>query len=142
MLRMINMKITIENEAALDRAARELLAALGTHRHIALLGPMGAGKTTLVCALARVLGVTDDVTSPTFGIINEYAAADGSPIFHFDFYRIDRPDQAEELGLDDYFESGALCLMEWPENVADFLPDDTLSVRIQVQPDNSRIIEL
>lgn len=136
------MKIKIENESGLNRAAIELLNALGTRRHISLQGQMGAGKTTLVSAIGRVLGVSDDVTSPTFSIINEYRDREDSPIYHFDFYRIDNPAQAEELGLDDYFDSGALCLMEWAGNVADFLPDDTVNVEIRVEPDGARTIVL
>lgn len=134
------MKITIQKEGDTMRAAKEFLEAIGSARHIALLGEMGAGKTTFVSAIGRALGVEDDVTSPTFSIINEYAAGNGESIFHFDFYRIDNLSQAADLGLDDYFESGSLCLMEWPENVAAFLPEDTLPVRITVNADQSRTI--
>lgn len=134
------MKITIQKEGDTLRAAKEFLEAIGSARHIALLGEMGAGKTTFVSAIGRALGVEDDVTSPTFSIINEYAAGNGESIFHFDFYRIDNLSQAADLGLDDYFESGSLCLMEWPENVAAFLPEDTLPVRITVNADQSRTI--
>ncbi len=136
------MKIRVENESELDRAAACLLTALGDHRHVSLNGPMGAGKTTLVSAVGRVLGVSDDVTSPTFSIINEYRDRDDAPVYHFDFYRIDTPAQAEDLGLDDYFDSDALCLMEWSENVADFLPEDTVDVTIRVNDDGSREIML
>lgn len=132
------MTIKVPNESELDRAAAELLAALGVRRHIALHGPMGAGKTTLVSAVGRVLGVADDVTSPTFSIINEYRDADDRAVYHFDFYRIANELQAADLGLDDYFDSGALCLMEWPENVADFLPDDTVDVEIVVKDNGER----
>ena len=132
------MRILIEKESEIDRAASELLAALGERRHLALRGEMGAGKTTLVSAVGRLLGVEDDVTSPTFSIINEYRDRKGEPLYHFDFYRIDTPAQAMDLGLDDYFDSGALCLMEWPENVADFLPDDTVDVNIIVKDNGER----
>ena len=136
------MKIEITGEADIDRAARQFLDAAGSARHIAFYAPMGAGKTTFTAALCRALGVTDDVNSPTFSIINEYRDREGSPVYHFDFYRIETPAHAAELGLDDYFESGALCLMEWPEIVEDFLPDDTLRVDISVNPDGSRILTL
>lgn len=132
------MKISIPNESELDRAAKEFLSAIGDRKHIALLAPMGAGKTTLTAAICRALGVSDEVNSPTFSIINEYRDRNGRPIFHFDFYRIETPEETLDLGLDEYFDSDALCLMEWPENVEAFLPDDTLPVRIQVNPDGTR----
>lgn len=134
------MRITIANESETGRAAREFLDALGGRRHVALRAPMGAGKTTLTAAVCRELGVTDDVTSPTFSIINEYVDREGNPVYHFDFYRIDTEAQALDLGLDEYFDSGALCLMEWPENVEAFLPDDTLDVTISVADDGTRTI--
>lgn len=134
------MRITIANESETGRAAREFLDALGGRCHVALRAPMGAGKTTLTAAVCRELGVTDDVTSPTFSIINEYVDREGNPVYHFDFYRIDTEAQALDLGLDEYFDSGALCLMEWPENVEAFLPDDTLDVTISVADDGTRTI--
>lgn len=134
------MRITIANESETGRAAREFLDALDGRRHVALRAPMGAGKTTLTAAVCRELGVTDDVTSPTFSIINEYVDREGNPVYHFDFYRIDTEAQALDLGLDEYFDSGALCLMEWPENVEAFLPDDTLDVTISVADDATRTI--
>ena len=107
---------------------------------------MGAGKTTFISALCKCAGMEDEVTSPTFSIVNEYrpAASSGQSadrIFHFDFYRIETPEEALDLGLDDYFDSGALCLMEWPENVEDFLPEDTLDVHIDVKDDGTRVIK-
>lgn len=135
------MRIRIANEAEIDAAAAEFLRATAGKRHIAFYAPMGAGKTTLSAAICRVLGVRDDVNSPTFSIINEYLASDGSSIFHFDFYRIEDSRQAMELGLDEYFDSGALCLMEWPENAGEFLPEDTLRVDIRVEEDGARLIE-
>ncbi len=137
------MEILVKNESELPRAAGELLAALGGRRHVALVGRMGAGKTTLTSAVCRVLGVTDDVSSPTFSIINEYHGADGGvAVYHFDFYRIETPEEALDLGLDDYFDSGALCLMEWPANVGPLLPDDTAVVRIEPDDDGSRRITI
>ncbi|MBD5222894.1 MAG: tRNA (adenosine(37)-N6)-threonylcarbamoyltransferase complex ATPase subunit type 1 TsaE [Bacteroides sp.] len=134
------MNIRIADEADIDRAAAEFLHRLGDHKHVALVGAMGAGKTTLVGALAHALGVEDDVNSPTFSIINEYRDANDEPIYHFDFYRIETPEEAMDLGLDEYFDSGALCLMEWPENVAALLPDDTLTVKLIVDEDGSRTL--
>ena len=125
------MKITIPALSEIDRVAGEFLSAIGSRRHVAFHAPMGGGKTTFIAALCRALGVEDDVNSPTFSIINEYRTKENSPVFHFDFYRIDDDRQACDLGLDEYFDSGALCLMEWPENVEAFLPDDTLHVEIE-----------
>ena len=102
---------------------------------------MGAGKTTFTTAICHVLGVRDDaVSSPTFAILNEYRAASGEPVFHFDFYRINRLTEALDLGLYDYLDSGCLCLMEWPENIEELLPEETLKVHITVQPDGSRLV--
>lgn len=137
------MNIEVKDESGLGRAAEEFLSLLGDRRHVALHGAMGAGKTTFVRALCEALGITDDVNSPTFSIINEYAGADGRvSVYHFDFYRIDDAAQALDLGLDEYFDSGALCLMEWPGNVDPFLPEDTLDVEITVNPDGSRSIKI
>lgn len=136
------MKISIKSEAELPRAAETFLQEIGDARHIAFHAPMGAGKTTFINALCGVLGTDDDVSSPTFSIINEYRTREGDTIYHFDFYRIEDRREALDLGLDEYFDSGTLCLMEWPENVEDFLPEDTLHVCIDVEDDGSRIIRL
>ena len=103
---------------------------------------MGAGKTTFTTAICHRLGVKEDaVSSPTFAILNEYRSANGEPVFHFDFYRINRLTEALDLGLYDYLDSGCLCLMEWPENIEELLPEETLKVHITVQPDGSRVVE-
>ena len=101
---------------------------------------MGAGKTTFTTAICRALGVTDPVGSPTFAIVNEYMRADGEPMYHFDFYRINKLSEAMDIGLDDYLYSGCLCIMEWPENIEELLPEDTLRVDILVNPDGSRTL--
>lgn len=134
------MNIRIADIEDIDAAARRFLHAIGEHRHIAFHGEMGAGKTTFISAICRVLGVEDETTSPTFSIVNEYMAAEGSTLYHFDFYRIETPEETLDLGLDDYFDSGRLCLMEWPENVEDFLPDDTLDVTLDVDDAGVRTI--
>lgn len=136
------MEIIIRDTDGLEQAAREFLAALGDRRIVAFHAPMGAGKTTFISALCRVLGLEDEATSPTFSIINEYHSPDGEKVYHFDFYRIDDLEEAADLGLDDYFCSGNLCLMEWPENVEPLLPDDTLDVEIRINPDSSRTLRL
>ena len=125
----------------LERAAREFLREIGDRTLVAFYAPMGAGKTTFTTAVCKVLGVQEDaVSSPTFAIVNEYRTADGSPLFHFDFYRIERLEEALDIGLYDYLDSGCLCLMEWPENIEDLLPEETLKVAIRVNPDGSRTL--
>ena len=124
----------------IEHAARQFLDAIGNRRVVALYGGMGAGKTTFVKAICHELGVTDDiVTSPTFAIVNEYEGSDG-PIYHFDFYRVKSLSEARDMGCDDYFYSGNLCLVEWPELVEPLLPDDAVAVTIEEQPDGSRTL--
>ena len=134
-------EIVIKDLEDLDRAAREFLKEIGDHTLVAFYAPMGAGKPTFTTAVCKALGVQEDaVSSPTFAIVNEYRGGQGQPIFHFDFYRIDKPAEALDIGLYDYLDSGELCLMEWPENVEELLPEETLKVQIRVQADNSRIL--
>ena len=134
-------QIIIASLADLERAAREFLREIGDRTLVAFYAPMGAGKTTFTTAVCKVLGVQEDaVSSPTFAIVNEYRTADGSPLFHFDFYRIERLEEALDIGLYDYLDSGCLCLMEWPENIEDLLPEETLKVTIRVNPDGSRTL--
>jgi len=134
-------KIVIKDLGDLDRAAALFLEEIGDRKIIALYGPMGSGKTTFTTAVCKRLGVVEDaVSSPTFAIVNEYRAGDGSPVYHFDFYRIERLEEALDIGLYDYLDSGNLCIMEWPENIADLLPEETLIVKITVQPDGSRTL--
>ena len=133
--------ITIAGLAQLDQAAQEFLQAIGEHSLIAFYAPMGAGKTTFITAVCKALGVEEDaISSPTFAIVNEYRGRGGRPIFHFDFYRIEQPAEALDIGLYDYLDSGELCLMEWPENVEALLPEETLQVHIEVAPDGSRTL--
>ena len=134
-------EIVIAGLEDLERAAREFLEAIGGNTLIAFYAPMGAGKTTFTTALCKALGVQEDaVSSPTFAIVNEYRGGLGQPIFHFDFYRIENPAEALDIGLYDYLDSGYLCLMEWPENIEGLLPEETLKVSISVQPDGSRLV--
>lgn len=136
------MKITAGNIGELPEAASRFLEAVGDRRLFAFEAPMGAGKTTFIAALCKALGCLDEASSPTFSIINEYARPDGEqPVFHFDFYRIDNPADAADLGLDDYFDSGSYCFMEWPGQVEEFLPEDVVEVRISPLPDGAREIE-
>lgn len=134
-------EITIANLRDIGRAAEEFLSQVGDHRIIAFYAPMGAGKTTFTSALCHCLGVRDDaVSSPTFAIVNEYRTGSGEPMFHFDFYRITKPEEALDIGFYDYIDSGCLCIMEWPENVEQLLPEETLRIHISVNPDQSRTI--
>jgi tRNA threonylcarbamoyladenosine biosynthesis protein TsaE len=134
-------QIVIPSLAEIDAAAEEFLRRIGDRRLIAFYASMGAGKTTFTTALCRRLGVRSDaVSSPTFAIINEYRTAAGEPVYHFDFYRITKPEEALDIGLYDYLDSGALCLMEWPENIEELLPEETLRVRISVAPDGARTL--
>ena len=133
--------IIIRDLAGIDAAASEFLKAVRGHSLIAFYAPMGAGKTTFTTAVCRALGVRGDaVSSPTFALVNEYRTAGGEPVFHFDFYRIRNIAEALDIGLYDYLDSGCLCLMEWPENIEEILPDETLKVRITVQEDQSRLL--
>lgn len=134
-------QIVIAGLEDLERAAKAFLEAIGQNTLIAFYAPMGAGKTTFTTALCKALGVQEDaVSSPTFAIVNEYRGSLGQPIFHFDFYRIENPAEALDIGLYDYLDSGCLCFMEWPENIEGLLPEETLKVSISAQPDGSRLV--
>ena len=134
-------QIQIAGLQDLERAAREFIQLLGGRTLVAFYAPMGAGKTTFTTAVCKELGVEEDaISSPTFAIVNEYRGKSGRPVFHFDFYRIDHPAEALDIGLYDYLDSGELCLMEWPENIEGLLPEETLRVHISVQPDGSRLL--
>jgi tRNA threonylcarbamoyladenosine biosynthesis protein TsaE len=133
--------INIATLADIDNAAKEFLKEIEGHKLIAFYATMGAGKTTFTTAICRILGVAQDaVSSPTFSIVNEYRLPDGEPVFHFDFYRINKISEALDIGFYDYIDSGALCLMEWPENIEDLLPEETLRVSITVAEDGSRTL--
>ena len=133
-------EIIIRDVNDLDRAAGEFLDRIGDNRLIAFYAPMGAGKTTFTTALCHALGVKDAGCSPTFTIVNEYLDGNGEPIYHFDFYRITKPSEAMDIGLYDYLDSGSLCFMEWPENIEELLPEETLKVNIKVNDDLSRTL--
>lgn len=133
-------EIIIKGTEDLERAAQQFLKEIKDNTLIALFAPMGSGKTTFTTAVCKVLGVTDPVGSPTFAIVNEYMRADGEPMYHFDFYRINKLSEAIDIGLYDYIDSGYLCMMEWPENIEELLPEDTLKVSICVNADQSRTL--
>ena len=133
-------KIIIKNLDDIDRAAAQFLKETAGEYLFAFYGSMGAGKTTFISALCKMSGVVDEISSPTFTIVNEYMTESGEPMYHFDFYRINRPEEAMDIGLYDYLYSDCLCIMEWPENIEDLLPEETLKVRITVNPDQSRTL--
>ena len=131
--------IIIKDLAAIDSAARQFLSETSGHNIIALYGSMGAGKTTFTAALCRALGIDgESLSSPTFALVNEYRTRSGGSVFHFDFYRIDKIAEALDIGFYEYIDSGCLCIMEWPENIEEILPEETLRVHIAVLPDGSR----
>ena len=123
------IEIIISSLDKIADAAQEFVSQIGEKRVFAFYGGMGAGKTTFIKAVCDQLGVNDAVTSPTFAIVNEYNSQMG-PIYHFDFYRIKRASEVLDIGFDDYIYSGNLCLMEWPELIEDFLPEETTIVKI------------
>ena len=129
---------------SLREAARQFINANGLIDNkglvIAFYGKMGAGKTTFIKALCEELGVEDVITSPTFAIVNEYSLPSQEALYHFDFYRIKKLEEVYDMGYEDYFYSGNLCLIEWPELIEELLPEDALRVTIEEQPDGSRTI--
>ena len=135
------MEIKIQSLESIHEAAREFIAAMGDNTVFALYGKMGAGKTTFVKALCEELGVEDVISSPTFAIVNEYRSEEaGELIYHFDFYRIKKLEEVYDMGYEDYFYSGALCFIEWPELIEDVLPGDAVKVYIDELEDGSRKI--
>ena len=135
------MQIQAATPEALPEAARTFIRAIDQSTVFAFYGKMGAGKTTFIKAVCEALGVTDVVNSPTFSIVNEYRSdTTGELIYHFDFYRIQRLEEVYDMGYEDYFYSGALCFIEWPELVEELLPGDAVKVQIEEQPDGSRTI--
>lgn len=134
------MEIRINSLDTIHEAAKEFIKGMGDGKVFAFYGKMGAGKTTFIKALCEVLGVKDVITSPTFAIINEYTDGNDNPIYHFDFYRIKKLEEVYDMGYEDYFYSGNLCLLEWPELVEDVLPEDVIKVTIEEQPDGSRLL--
>ena len=126
------MEITIDSMDGIREAARQFIGNMGDASVFAFYGSMGAGKTTFIKAICEELGVEDVITSPTFAIVNEYRANEtGELIYHFDFYRIKKIEEVYDMGYEDYFYSGALCFIEWPELIEELLPDDAVRVRIE-----------
>ena len=135
------MKIIINDLQHIHDAAKTFINNMPGGRVYAFYGKMGAGKTTFIKALCEELGVEDVITSPTFALVNEYTSGEGDPIYHFDFYRIKQLEEVYDMGYEDYFYSGNLCLLEWPELIESILPDDAVKVTITPQEDGTRILE-
>ena len=135
------MQITVQSESELAQAARTFVQAMDQATVFAFYGKMGAGKTTFIKALCEALGVSDVVNSPTFSIVNEYRSdTTGELVYHFDFYRIEKIEEVYDMGYEDYFYSGALCFIEWPERVEELLPGDAVKVTVTEAEDGSRCI--
>ncbi len=136
------MEIKITSLDNIHEAARQFIAAMGDNTVFAFYGKMGAGKTTFIKAVCECLGVTDVINSPTFAIVNEYRSESGELIYHFDFYRIKKLEEVYDMGYEDYFYSGALCFIEWPELVEELLPADAVKVSIEETADGERIVSM
>lgn len=135
-------RLAIDSEDQLHEVAEALLDSLDGRTVVALRGEMGAGKTTLVRAVAEQLGASDQVSSPTFALVNQYEGAERERIFHFDFYRIEDEREAFDLGYEEYFYSGDLCFVEWPEKIEGLMPDSVMEVRITVEGSTERSFEI
>ena len=145
------MEIKIKSIDTIRESAREFIKNIGEHKVFAFYGKMGAGKTTFVKAICEELGVEDVITSPTFAIVNEYTISSwpsaisqqptANSIFHFDFYRIKKLEEVYDMGYEDYFYSGALCFIEWPELIEDLLPEDAVKVVIDVNENDERTVK-
>lgn len=134
--------ISATSEADLPRVAQEVIDWAQPHKIWLFRGDLGAGKTTLIQALGKQWKLEDRVNSPTFSIVNEYRGSGGMVVYHFDFYRLEDETEALDIGIDDYFESGHLCLVEWPEKIRNLLPDQYVQIRLDVLPDQSRTFYL
>ena len=134
------MEIKINDLEHIREAARQFINAMGDQHVFAFYGHMGAGKTTFIKAICEELGVDDVVTSPTFAIVNEYTAADGIPIYHFDFYRIKKLEEVYDMGYEDYFYGDGFCFIEWPEMMEELLPEGATKVQIAEDPDGTRTV--
>jgi tRNA threonylcarbamoyladenosine biosynthesis protein TsaE len=135
------MKILIKHKRELPSAATRLLSHSGGSRIFAFYGAMGAGKTTFIKAICETLGAADIVSSPTFTIVNEYRTSAGESLFHIDFYRIKKVEEAFDFGIEEYFSGNSYCFIEWPELAEQILPPETVRVKITVGENEERIIE-
>ena len=135
------MKIVVNCVSELERAATFLLELINDHTIVCFYGEMGVGKTTFIKEICKKLGVEDVVSSPTFSIINEYLTDNDESVYHFDFYRIEKEEEAFDIGYEEYFYQGNLCLIEWPEKISSIIPENIMKVQI-TRNDEQRIIEI
>jgi tRNA threonylcarbamoyladenosine biosynthesis protein TsaE len=135
------MEIIISDKSLLHECAKKFLKHTSGKKIFAFSGAMGAGKTTIIKAICEILGTKDNVTSPTFTIVNEYSTSSGEFIYHIDFYRIKKIEEVFDFGIEEYLDSGSYCFMEWPELVEEILPSETVKVRIGVDEKEQRILK-
>lgn len=114
----------------LPDVAKRLLDSFPDQKFFAFFGTLGVGKTTLIKELCALIGVTQNVCSPTFAIVNEYSDNKGMPVYHFDFYRLKSLEEAYDIGYEEYFYSGCYCFTEWTEKIEPLLPDNYIRVDI------------
>ena len=138
----MHVNIEIHDATGVEAAARTFVQAMGDGTVFAFYGNMGVGKTTLIKAICKELGVNEAVTSPTFAIVNEYRLPDGAPVYHFDCYRVEKLEELFDLGFEEYVYNNALCFIEWPELVEPLLPEGTVNVTIRERDDASRLVEI
>jgi tRNA threonylcarbamoyladenosine biosynthesis protein TsaE len=136
------MILKIESLETIDTTAQQFIEQIGDRTVFAFNGKMGAGKTTFIKAICETMGVKETVNSPTFSIVNEYEAADGRFIYHFDCYRINKIQEALDLGAEEYLYSGNLCFIEWSENIAPILPDTVVNVDIEEMENGKRNVTI
>jgi len=136
------LRIVIKHKKYLPVAARRILEYTSGKKLLAFYGSMGAGKTTIIKAVCKILGAEDIVTSPTFTLVNEYRTTTGEVLYHIDFYRINKIEEALDLGIEEYFNSGSYCLMEWPELIGEILPPETVIIKITVDKNEHRVLEI
>ena len=136
------MRILVKDKKYLPPTARKILEHTSGQKLLAFYGTMGAGKTTIIKAICKVLGAGDIVTSPTFTMVNEYLTNKNETIYHIDFYRIKKVEEVFDFGIEEYFSSGSYCFMEWPELIGSILPPETVKIRIIIGEKNQRIIDI
>lgn len=134
------VELKINNLNLIEKTAQEFISQMGDNKIFAFYGEMGVGKTTFIKQLCLSLGVNQEVTSPTFSLVNEYETQKGNLIYHFDFYRLEKSEEALDFGIYEYLDSGNICLLEWPEIIEDLLPEETIKIKIILNEDNSRTI--
>lgn len=134
------MNITVSSVKELEKASDIFIKEIGENRIFSFYGSMGAGKTTFIKSICEKMGIKDVINSPSFSIINEYTLPNGNPVYHFDFYRLNKIEEACQLGYEEYFYSGNLCFIEWPEKIQEIIPEESINVTIDVLKNKNRHI--